>query len=727
MRAKASVLGEGVASPLGATFDGSGVNFAVFSGAAHRLELCLFGGPAAAEATAVYELHRGEGGVFRGYLRGCRPGQLYGYRAHGVYDPRSGRRCNPSKLLLDPYARAIAGKVDWGGPIHSYPPGHPATDMMCDGSDDAWAVPKSVVVGDGFDWGEDRAPRTPWAETVLYEAHVKGLTMRHPELPPELRGTYAGLAHPAIIRHLRELGVTAIELLPVFEILDEAHLASRGLVNYWGYSPLGLFAPAARYAAASGPCGPVDEFRAMVKALHRAGIEVILDVVFNHTGEGSHLGPTLSLRGLDNAAYYRLVPEQPRYYIDTSGCGNALNLGHPQTLRLVMDSLRYWVSEMHVDGFRFDLAPTLARDHGAFDRRSRFLAAVHQDPTLDGVKLIAEPWDLGDGGYCLGAFPHPWSEWNGRYRDALRRFWRGDGGLLGELGFRLTGSSDIYGPGGRGPQASVNFVTCHDGFPLRDLVSYSHKHNHANGEENRDGSDHEHSYNHGIEGPTQDPALRELRARQSRNLTASLLLSQGVPMLLAGDELARTQGGNNNAYCQDNTISWVDWGPSPESEAMHLWVRRLAALRRRFPQLRRTRFFHDGEVDGAREIRWLCPDGRPMEAATWGEAERRALAMWIAGSEPGALADGGPDRGEAGGVGAQSLLILINGGAGPVGFVLPQPPGPGAFWRLLVDSRSPAVGEHGLPPEQRRYEVVSHSLAVLTLVRGSTAHEEERG
>ena len=720
MRAKASVLCGGAAGPLGATYDGEGVNFAVFSSVAHHLELCLFAGSGDGEPTAVFELQAGEGGVFSGYLPGCQPGQLYGYRAHGVYDPVSGRRCNASKLLLDPYARAIAGHVDWGGPIHSYPPGHPAADMMCDTCDDAWAVPKAVVVADTFDWEGDRHPRIPWADTVIYEAHVKGLTMRHPEVPPELRGTYSGLAHPAVIDHLRGLGVTAIELLPVFEILDEAHLAGRGMVNYWGYSPLGFFAPAARYSAFAGRADHVDEFRGMVKALHRAGIEVILDVVFNHTGEGSHLGPTLSLRGLDNAAYYRLVPELPRYYVDTSGCGNALNLGHPQTLRLVMDSLRYWAAEMHVDGFRFDLAPTLARDHGGFDRRSRFLAAVHQDPTLDGVKLIAEPWDLGDGGYRLGAFPHPWSEWNGRYRDAVRRFWRGDSGLLGELGFRLTGSSDVFGPSGRGPQASVNFVTCHDGFPLRDLVSYSHKHNQANGEGNRDGSDHEHCSNHGIEGPTADPAIRELRARQARNMAATLLLSQGVPMLLGGDELARTQGGNNNAYCQDNAISWLDWTETPESAAMLLWVRRLTALRRRFPQLRRSRFFHDGEVDGRREVLWLRPDGSQMDAGAWGERERRALAMWIA-SEPQGSGDG-DDWGSR----DESVLILINGGPGPMGFTLPAPGGPAERWRLLVDSRSPGIGEHDVPQEQRRYEAVGHSLVVLALMEGPTAGEEER-
>lgn len=693
------VLGGGSSAPLGATYDGVGVNFAVFSSVAERIELCLFDAPGAHQATAVYGLERNCGGVYCGYLPDCRPGQLYGYRVYGPYDPRSGHRCNPKKLLLDPYARAVAGRVDRSGPIHGYAPGQ-SEDLLADDRDDAWAVPKGVVVAALSALTDPPRPETPWSETVIYEAHVKGLTMRHPQVPPELRGTYAGLASPPVIEHLQGLGVTAIELLPVFEIVDEAHLARRGAVNYWGYSTLAYFAPAARYAASGCPLGQVDEFRSMVRSLHQAGIEVILDVVFNHSGEGSHLGPTLSLRGFDNAAYYRLDAENPRRYADTSGCGNSLHLGHPQTLRLVMDSLRYWVQEMQVDGFRFDLAPALARDHGAFDRRSRWLVALHQDPVLSRVKLIAEPWDLGEHGYQLGAFPAPFSEWNGRTRDTLRRFWRGDSDLLGALGSRLCGSSDIFAAGGRRPQASVNFVTCHDGFTLSDLVSYSHKHNQANGEQNRDGSDHEQSYNYGIEGPTLDPRISALRTRQARNLLATLVLCQGVPMLLGGDELLRTQGGNNNAYCQDNETSWLDWSLGPERSAMLAWTRRMLAIRRHYGSLRRRSFFRDGGVDGREEIRWRCADGTAMTPAHWGDPEGRSLALWIAA--------------EGGDVSGKSLLILLNGGPDALTFELPDDAG--EDWRLLADSCAPHQEEQLLPRGEPRYRMVAHSVAVLARV-----------
>ncbi len=699
------VLGGGSPAPLGATHDGAGVNFAVFSSVAERIELCLFAAPDDPQALAVYELERACGGVYCGYLPDCRPGQLYAYRVYGPYDPRRGHRCNPNKLLVDPYARAVAGRVDWRGPITGYVAGQ-AEDLLPDGRDDAWAVPKAVVVAAPAALPKVEKPATPWSETVIYEAHVKGLTICHPQVPPELRGTYAGLASAPVIEYLQGLGVTAIELLPVFEITDEAHLARRGAVNYWGYSTLAYFAPAARYAASTCPLGQVEEFRLMVRSLHRAGIEVILDVVFNHSGEASHLGPTLSLRGFDNAVYYRLHADDPRRYADTSGCGNSLNLGHPQTLRLVMDSLRYWAEEMEVDGFRFDLAPALTRDHGAFDRHSRWLAALHQDPVLSRLKLIAEPWDLGEHGYQLGAFPAPFSELNGRTRDTFRRFWRGDPGLLGELASRICGSSDIFAGGGRRPQASINFVTCHDGFTLNDLVSYSHKHNLANGEQNRDGSDHEESCNYGVEGPTPDRQIKALRARHVRNLLATLVLSQGVPMLLGGDERRRTQGGNNNAYCQDNETSWLDWRPDPERSVMLSWTRRLLAIRRRYAALRRRSFFRDDGVGGGKEIRWRSADGTAMTPARWRDPEGRSLALWIAE--------------EGGDVSGDSMLILINGSRQPLGFMLPEVKGD-ADWRLLADSALPSLEEQFLPRGQHRYETIAHSLVVL--VRAGAADE----
>lgn len=689
--------------PLGAIYDGLGVNFAVFAGGATRVEVCLFDEPGAARATAVFDLPGRSDGVFYGYAPGLRPGQLYGLRAHGAYDPSSGRRYNPHKLLVDPYARAICGQVNYDAPVWSYAPGNEAGDLVFDGRDDAWGVPKGVVVDNVFDWEGDTRPETPWRETVIYEAHVKGLTMQHPEVPPALRGTYAGLGAPPVIAYLKDLGVTAIELLPIHEIADEHALARRGLRNYWGYSTLGYFAPAARYAASGGRGEQVGEFRQMVKAMHRAGIEVILDVVYNHTCEGNHLGPTLSLRGLDNAAYYRLVPGYPRFYLDTTGCGNSLDVGHPPALRLVMDSLRYWVSEMHVDGFRFDLAPTMARDRGEFDRHSRFLTAVHQDPLLSQVKLCAEPWDVGPGGYRVGGFPAPWTEWNGRYRDCVRRFWRGDEGQAAELGYRLSGSSDLFG--GRRPQASVNFVTCHDGFTLRDLVSYSRKHNLANGEENRDGSDHEHSHNYGVEGSTEDRAIAGLRARQQRNLLATLILSQGVPMLLAGDERGRTQGGNNNAYCQDNEISWVDWQMSAEGASLFGWVRRLLALRRAHPALARVGFFAGTQPPGGalKDVMWLRPDGREMSAADWNLPYTRALGMLISGDAV------------AGDAAGDTLLLLINGSFGAICFTLPHLPGGPVRWQILLDSRDPEGGERWLPASDRGHELGERSLVLMRM------------
>ncbi|WP_434427466.1 glycogen debranching protein GlgX [Nannocystis pusilla] len=545
-----SVIWPGRPDPLGANADADGVNFALFSETATRVFLCLFDAPHRPPRETL-ELPERTGRIFHGYVPGLRPGQLYGYRVDGPYEPHAGLRHNPHKLVLDPYARAVASSGN-AAELFAYRLGDPAADLAFDREDNAADAPKGVVADDAFDWGDDRRPATPWTDTLIYELHVKGMSRLHPKVPPNLRGTYAGLASPPIVEHLKSLGVTAVELLPVHEIYDEPEVRRRGLVNYWGYSTLGFFAPAARYAADPRPGGQIAEFKAMVKALHAAGIEVILDVVFNHTCEGGHLGPTLSLRGIDNRAYYLLDPAAPRYNSDFTGCGNTLNLRHAQTLKLVLDSLRYWAEHMHVDGFRFDLAPALSRRGANVDRHSPFLAAIGQDPLLSRLKLIAEPWDVGPHGYQLGGSPHPWAEWNGRYRDAVRRYWRGDLGLAGELGYRLTGSSDLFSATDRGPMASVNYVACHDGFTLADLTTYSVKHNHANGEDNRDGNDHEHSSNWGVEGPSEDPRLAAIRGRTVRNFLTTLAVSQGVPMLCAGDEFGRTQRGNNNAYCQDN-------------------------------------------------------------------------------------------------------------------------------------------------------------------------------
>src|SRR5690606_1680254 len=545
--------------PLGATYDGNGVNFALFSLNATRVELCLFSAgrrPAEKERIPLPEV---TGHVWHGYLKGIRPGQLYGYRVDGPYEPGSGLRFNPNKLLIDPYARALYGEVDWSQPVFSYPLGHPDEDLAFDEGDDAPGVPKGVVIANDFDWEGDRPPRTPWHRTIIYETHVRGLTMRHPDVPRRLRGTYAGLASPHILDYLTSLGVTAVELLPVHAFPDDSYLLEKGLRNYWGYNTINFFAPQARYASAKRRGEEVREFKEMVKALHRAGLEVSLDVVYNHTAEGNHLGPTLSFKGIDNPAYYRLVEDDPRYYMDYTGTGNSLNAQSPEVLKLIMDSLRYWVQEMHVDGFRFDLASALARELHDVDRLGSFFDVIHQEPVLADVKLIAEPWDVGPGGYQVGNFPVIWTEWNGKYREATRAYWQGESGVMGELGYRLTGSSDLYSEDGRQPYASINFITAHDGFTLADLVSYNEKHNEANGEDNRDGHNDNLSWNCGVEGPTDDPEINALRARQQRNLLATLLLSQGVPMILGGDEIGRTQQGNNNAYCQDNEISWYDW------------------------------------------------------------------------------------------------------------------------------------------------------------------------
>ncbi len=614
----------GNAYPLGATFDGSGTNFALFSEVAERIELCLFSEDGTEERV---DLPEADGFVWHGYLPSVQPGQRYGYRVHGPYDPARGHRCNPDKLLLDPYAKAIDGQIDGHSSLFAYK--FDAPDAMST-EDSSPHTMTSVVINPFFDWGFDRPPSHGYHETVIYEAHVKGLTMRHPGIPEELRGTYAGLSHPAIIEHLVDLGITAIELMPVHQFVNDTHLQAKKLSNYWGYNTIGFFAPHNGYSAYDNPGQQVQEFKQMVKTLHEAGIEVILDVVYNHTAEGNHLGPTLCFRGIDNASYYRLVDDDPAHYFDTTGTGNSLLMRHPHVLQLLMDSLRYWVTEMHVDGFRFDLAATLARQFHEVDRLSAFFDLVQQDPVVNQVKLIAEPWDVGVGGYQVGGFPPLWSEWNGKYRDTVRDFWRGEPATLAEFASRLSGSSDLYEHTARKPSASINFVTAHDGFTLADLVAYNDKHNAANGEGNNDGESHNRSWNCGAEGPTTDEEILALRRRQERNFLTTLLLSQGVPMLLHGDELGRTQAGNNNAYCQDNELTWVDWDLDEERAALLDFTSSLVHLRRDHPVLRRRRFFagsaeHGGESELG-DIAWFTTAGEHMSEADWREKLRQGGA-----------------------------------------------------------------------------------------------------
>ncbi|HXH06259.1 MAG TPA: glycogen debranching protein GlgX, partial [Vicinamibacterales bacterium] len=612
--------------PLGATWDGVGVNFAIFSEHATRVDLCLFDSAEATAESVRIPLPEQTDMVWHGYLPDVRPGQLYGFRVHGPYAPQEGHRFNPAKLLLDPYAKAIGRRMRWHEALFGYPIGHPDADLAMDERDSAPYAPLAAVVDPAFTWGDDRPPRTPWHETIIYELHVKGFTKLNPHIPEPLRGTYLGLATEPAIQYLLDLGVTAVELMPVHHHADEWHLVQRGLVNYWGYNTLAYFAPDVRYAATPPErLEAIREFKTMVRALHAAGLEVILDVVYNHSAEGSHLGPTLSLRGIDNRSYYRLRPDDPRYYEDFTGTGNTLNMRSPRVLQLIMDSLRYWVLEMHVDGFRFDLAAALARELYEVDKLGAFFDIIHQDPVLSQVKLIAEPWDLGEGGYQVGNFPTKWTEWNGKYRDAVRRFWRGDGGLVSELATRLSGSSDLYAHSGRRPYASINFVTSHDGFTLADLVSYNEKHNEANGEDNRDGEPHNLSWNCGVEGPTDDPAIRALRWRQMRNFMATLLLSQGVPMLSGGDEVARTQQGNNNAYCHDSELTWTPWDLDAERRAFLEFTRRLVWFRRSQPVLRRRRFFQGRAIRGVKDIVWLDPSGREMTDEAWNAPDARSL------------------------------------------------------------------------------------------------------
>jgi isoamylase len=664
--------------PLGATWDGSGTNFSVFSQTAEAVELCLFD---EAGAETRLELPEVDAYVWHGYLEEAEPGQLYGYRVHGPYDPEQGLRANHAKLLLDPYAKAVAGKVRWDQAVYSYVVSD-GDDRIIDRTDSASSMPKSIVIDAGFEWADDHRPRTPWHDTVIYETHVRGLTWRHPEVPVSQRGTYSGVAHRAMIEHFQRLGVTAVELMPAHQFVDDQYLVDRGLRNYWGYNSIGYFAPHNGYASRPGQ-RVVNEFKGMVRALHAAGIEVILDVVYNHTAEGSHLGPTLSFRGLDNLSYYRVNPDDPRYYTDTTGTGNALNVSNPQTLQLLMDSLRYWVLEMHVDGFRFDLAASLARQFHEVDKLSAFFDLIHQDPVISQIKLIAEPWDLGSGGYQVGNFPVLWSEWNGRYRDSVRDYWRRENTSIGELAFRLTGSSDLYEATGRRPWASINFVTAHDGFTLADLVSYDHKHNEANGEDNKDGTDDNRSWNCGVEGPTDNPDILALRARQVRNFLATLTLSLGVPMLLGGDELGRTQRGNNNAYCQDNEISWYD--RENVDEDLLAWTSAVMNLRRDHPVFRRRRFFQGRPLrklaadPGLADIGWFRPDGRPMTDSDWGVGYAKSLGVLLNGSS---LTE--PDR-HGRPVADSSFFLAFNAWEEPLQFRLPGPKW-GGPWRVAVDT-----------------------------------------
>jgi glycogen operon protein len=702
-------------SPLGATWDGHGVNFALFSEHATGVVLCLFDAASDQSESVCVLLKEQTDRIWHGYLPDVRPGQLYGYRVHGPWNPQAGHRFNPHKVLLDPYARAIGRGVGWSDAMFGYKVGDPGEDLTMDDRDNAWSAPLAVVTDAQFRWGDDRPPKTPWHKTLIYELHVKGFTKQHPGVPKALRGTYAGVASRAAIDHFRKLGVTAVELMPVHHHVDDRHLVTHGLSNYWGYNTLSFFAPDSRYSSARRPDEVIHEFKSMVQRLHEAGIEVILDVVYNHTGEGSERGPTLSLRGIDNASYYRLQPHNRRYYQDFTGCGNTLNMQSPRVLQLIMDSLRYWVQEMHVDGFRFDLASALARELHDVDKLSAFFDIVLQDPVLSQVKLIAEPWDLGDGGYQVGNFPPQWSEWNGRYRDTIRRFWAGDGGLISEVATRLTGSSDLYQHNGRKPYASINFITSHDGFSLRDLVTYQHKRNDANLESNRDGDNHNHNWNCGVEGETTDPEIQSLRMQQRKNLLATLLLSQGVPMLRSGDELSQTQGGNNNPYCQDNEISWLDWNLSDDQQQFLDYCRQLAALRHSQPVLTRRNFFQGRRIRGAgvKDIAWLTQNGQELADHVWRSGELRALGMRLNGESIDEL----NERGET--ITGDTLLILLNAQPLPVQFRLPRHK-VSEHWAALIDTA------RSVPPESpftsdNEYSMQPRSVVVLILRTGGPA------
>ena len=689
--------------PLGATYDGMGTNFAIASEIADAIDLCLFDDEGAEQRVRLPER---TGVTWHGYLPGVEAGQRYGFRVHGPFAPDSGHRCNPHKLLLDPYSKSIEGQVRWDQAVFAYGFDDPDEDLSRNDLDSAPFMPRSIVTTPFFDWGDDRHPRIPWHETVIYEVHVKGLTQLHPAVPEAVRGTYAGLTAPEIIAHLKRIGVTAVELLPVHQFVQDSALLERGLRNYWGYNSIGYLAPHNEYSSSGQRGEQVREFKQMVKILHAEGIEVILDVVYNHTAEGNQMGPSLSFRGIDNAAYYRLVADNPRYYLDYTGTGNSLNMRNPYVLQLIMDSLRYWVQEMHVDGFRFDLASTLARELHDVDRLSAFFDLIQQDPVVSQVKLIAEPWDVGDGGYQVGNFPYLWSEWNGIYRDKVRDFWRGEDQTLADFANRFTGSSDLYETSGRRPHASINFVTAHDGFTLQDMVSYNEKHNEANGEGGADGSDDNRSWNCGVEGPTDDPEVLELRARQKRNLLATLLLSQGVPMLLGGDEIGRTQGGNNNAYCQDNDTSWFHWDQA--DEPLLEFTSRLVALRHQHPVFRRRRWFEGRRIHGVPEIGWFTVEGEEMSEEHWGEGFAKTVTIYLNGD---GIVWQGP-RGET--VNDDSFLLLFNAHHEALSFRLPSEH-LGGSWTKALDTSEDAPADEG--PVEAGAEVPVEGRSVVVLRR----------
>jgi isoamylase len=692
--------------PLGATWDGEGVNFAIFSEHATAVELCLFDSLEAPLESVRIPIADHTDQVWHCYLPGVRPGQLYGYRVHGPYEPQAGLRFNPRKLLVDPYAKALAGEITWDDAVYGYTIGSDEADLSQDDRDSAPFMPRGVVIDPSFDWGDDRMPNTPLHDSIIYEVHVKGFTKLHPAVPKPLRGTYAGLAYPPVIRYLKALGITAVELLPIHQFVNDRHLVEEGLSNYWGYNSLAYLAPHAPYSSSGDRGDQVREFKAMVKAYHAAGIEVILDVVYNHTAEGNHLGPTLSMKGIDNPVYYRLT-EDNRYYMDYTGTGNSLNVLQPRSLQLIMDSLRYWVLECHVDGFRFDLAATLARGLYEGDRLSAFFDIIHQDPILSQVKLIAEPWDIGPGGYQVGNFPILWAEWNGKYRDTTRRFWKGDDAQVAELAYRLTGSSDLYQGDGRRPYASINFITAHDGFTLRDLVSYNERHNEANNEGNRDGESNNQSWNCGVEGPTDDPDINALRARQQRNLLTTLLLSQGVPMLVAGDERNRTQGGNNNAYCQDNEISWVTWDLDDDARELLHFTQQLIALRKEHPVLHRRSFFQGRAIRGAevRDLEWYQPTGELMNDQDWSDGLVKCIGMLLHGG----LMEERDERGQP--ILDDVMLLLINAHYEPIPFTLPGG-ADGPEWEVQLDTANPR-GKHDPLSTGSTYELQGRSIVVL--------------
>ncbi|MBD1554006.1 glycogen debranching protein GlgX [Pseudomonas typographi] len=669
-----SRIREGQPFPLGATWDGLGVNFALFSAHATKVELCLFDDDGKEELERI-ELPEYTDEIFHGYLPDAHPGMVYGYRVHGPYDPLNGHRFNHNKLLIDPYAKQLVGELKWSEALFGYTIGHADDDLSFDERDSAPFVPKSKIIDPAFTWGRDQQLQTPWDKTIIYEAHARGMTMRHPAVPEAVKGTFAGLVHPAVVAHLKQLGISAIELLPVHAFVNDQHLLEKNLGNYWGYNSIAFFAPHARYLAS----GKIAEFKEMVARLHHAGLEVILDVVYNHTAEGNERGPTLSMRGIDNASYYRLMPDNKRFYINDSGTGNTLDLSHPCVLQMVTDSLRYWATEMHVDGFRFDLATILGRYHDGFSERHSFLTACRQDPVLRSVKLIAEPWDCGPGGYQVGGFAPGWAEWNDRYRDNVRAFWKGDDGKLAEFATRLTGSGDTFNQRGRRPHTSVNFVTAHDGFTLRDLVSYNQKHNEANDEDNRDGSDNNISWNCGVEGETDDRDIIDLRLRQMRNFFSTLLFSQGTPMIVAGDEFARTQGGNNNAYCQDSEVGWINWQMNDDGAALLKFVQRLIRLRLAYPILRRNRFLVGtyNEDIGVKDVTWLDPAGNEMNDEQWQDPHGKALAMVLDGrAQPTGIRKRGDDA---------TLMVIVNAHHDVVNFTLPEVPD-GDHWVCLLDT-----------------------------------------